>query len=105
MSVTHDAVLGSLKTALASTSLSNDGGSSNGGQSSLLEFQKQVQNVAAPNTLPTLGASVLPTDPAQGAGAAFTPSPHQQTGVGHTNDGGQGWWHNQGGPTDPHNRH
>jgi hypothetical protein len=98
-------VLGSLQSAFASAPLSNDGGSSGGGHSSLLDFQKQVNNLVAPNTLPTLGGSVLPTDPTQGTGAASTPNPHQQTGVGRIDDSGQGWWQDRGGITDPHNRH
>lgn len=102
--VTHNSVLGSLQSTFASTSLGNDGGSSSGGQSSLLDFQKQVQNVVASNNLPTLGGAVVPTEPANGVGAASAPTTHQQGGVGHIDDG-IGWWQDRGGVMDPHNRH
>jgi hypothetical protein len=97
LSVTHHSVLGSIAATFSSTSLQRgtspfsgkpgpgDGAAfdpaAGGVHVQPLDLKKVVDHVYASTNLPTLGASVVPTEKAGGAqGAGSGGAPHQQHG-------------------------
>ena len=82
-------MLGSLNETLSSTPLTG-GGSSNLGSTTLDSLHGLHGNVYSSLNLPTLGASVLPTENTGGQGVGGPDHQHQQGGVGFLDSQGQG---------------